>query len=91
PLPQRQYKVPAPGGGVIAVVDFAYPEAKVAIETDGWSFHSTKAKWQRDATKANDLAKCGWSLLRFTYPNLREGPDDVVARTAHAIGMRLFP
>ena len=90
PLPERQYEISAPDGRVTAIVDFAYPSAKVAIETDGWSFHSSKKAWQRDVTKANDLARCGWSLLRFTYADLRERPRDVLGRTSHAIGLRLF-
>ena len=90
PLPERQHKIATPDGQILAVVDFAYPAAKVAIETDGWSFHSSRKTWQRDANKGNDLVRAGWSLLRFTYEDLRCRPKDILGRTADALGMRLF-
>ncbi|MGZ8733935.1 MAG: endonuclease domain-containing protein, partial [Acidimicrobiia bacterium] len=47
-------------------VDLAYPAAMVAIEIDGWEWHHTRAAFDGDRARANDLVAAGWTVLRFT-------------------------
>ena len=65
-------------------IDFAYPDAMLAIEVDGWSSHGTPAALANDLRRQNKLVLSGWTVLRFTWKQLVESPDEVVAtiRTA---------
>jgi very-short-patch-repair endonuclease len=68
--------VDVPGVGV---VDLAFPAARLAIEVDGLAWHSGRERFQRDRTKQNLLVRRGWTVLRFTWTDLAERPDEVVA------------
>ena len=78
PLPLREYPV-IEGGKQIYRIDFAYPDAMLAIEADGWEHHSDRMSWSRDQGRSNVLTARGWRLLRFTYQDLDQTPDDVVS------------
>jgi len=67
-------------------VDFAYPERRVAIEADGFRWHSSRARWDRDLARRNALALLGWTVIHVTWPQLRHRPEEVVdaARAALA-------
>lgn len=73
----RQHAV-RDGGRVVAVVDFAYPEAKVAVEADGYRWHSSRARWEHDLARRNALSKLGWSVVHVTWEQLRKTPTDVL-------------
>jgi very-short-patch-repair endonuclease len=53
-------------GGDRFRLDFAYPEAMVAIEYDGWDAHSSRAAFDRDRRRDRILQLAGWRVLRFT-------------------------
>jgi very-short-patch-repair endonuclease len=67
-------------------VDVAFPRQKVAIETDGWAFHSSQEDFQTDRERQNKIALLGWKVLRFTWLDLTEYPQRVIAEIAAAIG-----
>ncbi|MGV0744478.1 type IV toxin-antitoxin system AbiEi family antitoxin domain-containing protein [Mycolicibacterium sp. XJ870] len=69
-------------------VDVAFPGVKVAIETDGWAFHSDQEDFQKDRVKQNELALRGWQVLRFTWLDLTEYPQRVIAEIRFAIESR---
>jgi very-short-patch-repair endonuclease len=60
-------------------VDVAFPGVKVAIETDGWAFHSDQEDFQQDRVRQNNIALLGWQTLRFTWLDLTEYPQRVIA------------
>jgi very-short-patch-repair endonuclease len=66
-------------------VDVAFPEEKLAIETDGFAFHSSQEDFQNDRERQNKIALLGWQVLRFTWLDLTEYPQRVVAEIKHAI------
>ncbi|MFY1621376.1 DUF559 domain-containing protein [Micromonospora sp. WMMD736] len=66
-------------------VDVAFPKAKVAIEVDGWAFHSDQQDFQIDRERQNKIALLGWQVLRFTWLDLVEHPSRVLAEIAAAI------
>ena len=47
-------------------LDFASPEQMVAIEYDGWDWHSTRSAFDRDRRRDRLLQLDGWTVLRFT-------------------------
>lgn len=67
------------------VVDIVFPHHKVAIEVDGWAFHSDQKTFQRDRNRQNVIALSGWKILRFTWLDLTEHPQRVIAEIARAL------
>ncbi len=55
-------------------VDFLWPEAGLAVETDGRSHHERRAAFARDRQRDVDLAARGIQTLRVTWRQVR-GPD----------------
>lgn len=70
------------------VIDVAFRAYKLAIETDGWAFHSDQEDFQKDRVKQNEIALMGWQVLRFTWLDLTEYPQRVVSEIRCAIQYR---
>jgi very-short-patch-repair endonuclease len=66
-------------------VDFAFVEEYVAIEVDGWAWHSDPARFRRDRERQNNLVLGGWTVLRFTWHDLAEHPDRVISTIRSAL------
>lgn len=81
PLPEAQYRV-VEGGRVIARLDFAYPSARIGIETDGYRWHGGRERWARDIRRENRLKLLGWTLLRFSWEDVRERPEVVASQVS---------
>ena len=60
-------------------VDVGFPGPKVAIEVDGFAFHSGPVEFQGDRERQNAIALLGWQVLRFTWLDLTEYPQRVLA------------
>ena len=72
-----------PVGGYL--VDIAFPGLRIAIEVDGWAFHSDRQVFQSDRVRQNQIALLGWQVLRFTWFDLTERPQRVLAQIRRAI------
>ncbi|MCW2526849.1 MAG: hypothetical protein JWM76_1709 [Pseudonocardiales bacterium] len=70
-------------------IDIAFPELKIAIEVEGWAFHRTKERRDRDVAKLNALARHGWKLIVFTYEHT-EDEAYVVAEVESVLAQRSF-
>ncbi|MDH6196090.1 very-short-patch-repair endonuclease [Mycobacterium frederiksbergense] len=70
------------------LIDVAFPAEKIAIETDGWAFHHDQDDFQKDRVKQNEIALLGWQVLRFTWLDLTEYPQRVIAEIRLAIKNR---
>jgi very-short-patch-repair endonuclease len=81
PEPRKQWPVKR-GGRVVAIVDFAYPEQRLAIEIDGHRFHSGRRERLRDLARQNEIVACGYDVLRFTSTDIEERADEMCARVA---------
>ena len=77
-MPVGQYQI-FDEEALIARVDFAYPELKIAIELDGYKYHHGKARWQRDLARRSALARLGWRVMHFSYEDLLKRPNEVIA------------
>jgi very-short-patch-repair endonuclease len=69
-------------------VDAAFPKQKVAIEVDGFAFHTDEEVFQIDRQRQNTIALTGWQILRFTWLDLTEYPERVIAVIRSAISAR---
>jgi very-short-patch-repair endonuclease len=65
-LPEPVLQHPVSVGNCRYRIDLAYPEFKIAIEIDGWEYHSSRSAFDDDRSRANDLVVAGWQVLRFT-------------------------
>jgi very-short-patch-repair endonuclease len=79
PTPQRQYRIGAKR------YDFAWPDWRVVVETDGWQAHGTPYAFQADRTQSNRLQVIGWLVLRFTWEDLTRRPRHVAATVRAAL------
>lgn len=66
-------------------VDIAFPARRVAIEIDGWAWHTDVERFRRDRRRQNTLVLAGWTVLRFTWDDLIHRPDRVVAEIRRAL------
>jgi very-short-patch-repair endonuclease len=82
PDPQPQVQIRDVIGRVVARVDFAYPEHRLAIELDGFRFHSDRESFVRDRARQNAVLSTGYRLLRYTARDLRQSPVRVVAEVS---------
>lgn len=72
-------------GRVRAELDLAYPDEKVAIEVDGYWWHSTPHQKSYDETRQNALVARGWRVLRFGELLLANHPQHVVLTVRAAL------
>jgi very-short-patch-repair endonuclease len=54
----------------VARVDFAYPDAQVAIEVDGLRYHASRRALEADAARQNEIALAGFQVVRFSKRDL---------------------
>jgi very-short-patch-repair endonuclease len=66
-------------------VDVGFRACKVALEADGLAFHSDSDDFHNDRVRQNAITLAGWQVLRFTWLDLTEYPDRVIAEVKRAI------
>jgi len=69
-------------------VDVGFRDCKVALEADGLAFHSDSDDFHNDRIRQNTIALAGWQVLRFTWLDLTEYPDRVIAEVKLAVRAR---
>ncbi len=77
PEPTRQHRVEI--GGRRFRIDLCYPEFKIAIEYDGWEWHSGRRAFDEDRARANQLVVLGFAVLRFTSKSTEQSIVDTVS------------
>ena len=87
PRPHCQYSVCDAVGHLIARVDFAWPEARLVLECDGFAFHSDRAAYRRDRSRMNELERRGWRVVRVTWEDVVGRPDYVVALVKECLAL----
>lgn len=70
------------------LLDVAFPASRVWLEVDGWAWHADVERFRADRRKQNALVAEGWTVLRFTWSDLTDRPDDTVRRVRVALRSR---
>ena len=70
------------------LIDIAFPDRGVAIEIDGWAFHSDPETFRNDRRRQNYLIVNRWQVLRFTWLDITAYPERVIATIRSAISAR---
>jgi very-short-patch-repair endonuclease len=60
-------------------MDFAYPDRKLNVETDGMEVHGTPTAARRDRKRDRKLKLAGWDAVRYTWDEVTNEPDRVIA------------
>jgi hypothetical protein len=84
PAPVLQYSIVDYSGRTWRV-DFAWPDQHVAVEYDGFDYHSDPRDFRRDRQKRAALREVGWTLLSIVADDVRRRPAAMVRQ----IGMEL--
>lgn len=79
PTPTAQFLLPWRSSNRF---DDAYPDAKIAIEWDSRAWHEQRAAMAADRRRDREAAAHGWVLLRFTWQEVTESPQEVVEAVA---------
>lgn len=87
PEPMMQWIV-RDGGDLVARVDLAYPELKIAIEYEGDGHRTEKEQWRADIRRQRRLEDLGWIVIRLTESDLTD-PSAFIGRLARARAARL--
>ena len=79
PAPVLQYEI-VDRTGRLWRVDFAWPEYRLAVEYDGFDWHSDPDAFRRDRQKRAALWEAGWTMLSIVADDVRGQPFDLCRR-----------
>ncbi len=69
-------------GRLLARGDLVFRAQRLVIELDGVRFHATPAEKAADDRRQNALVAAGWTVLRYSWADLRQRPDAFVSQVA---------
>jgi very-short-patch-repair endonuclease len=69
-------------------VDAVWDAHRLVVEVDGYRYHRTRAKFERDRRKDTRLLLAGYRVLRITWRQLTREPEAVIATIAAALAVR---
>jgi hypothetical protein len=69
PPPETQFEV-FHDGRFVARLDLAWPDRRLALELDGFRWHSSPRAFQRDRARRNRLVHLGWTVVQATPADL---------------------
>ncbi|NUT23475.1 MAG: hypothetical protein HOV77_30255 [Hamadaea sp.] len=90
PRPVTQFVI-THRGAFIARVDMAWPDYRVALEYDGFEYHSSRSDLARDRVRLNQQVLAGWLVIHVTGDRLRRDLPAVVAEVLAALRKRGWP
>jgi very-short-patch-repair endonuclease len=67
-------------------IDFLWRTLQLAVEVDGYEFHSTRRSFEADHARDLELESAGFHVMRFTRDQVVHQPELVLARIAQRIG-----
>jgi hypothetical protein len=69
-------------------LDCYWPEYRFAVELDVFETHGTRAAFERDRKRQEDLLLAGIQMTRVTGPRLEREPQEVIKRVARLLEAR---
>jgi hypothetical protein len=69
-------------------LDCYWPEFRFAVELDVFETHGTRAAFERDRKRQEDLLLAGVAMTRVTGPRLEREPEAVIRRVARLLEQR---
>ena len=68
-------------------VDCAWPEQRLIVELDGREFHDTSQAFEADRARDRRLGAAGWRVVRVTWRQLIEHPEELEADLRRLLGL----
>jgi very-short-patch-repair endonuclease len=65
-----------------------WPDERFAVELDGYEAHGTRAAFERDPLRHEELKLKGIEMVRMTYRRVVHEPDVAAARLAALLTQR---
>jgi hypothetical protein len=87
PPPVCQYEV-FDRGRFVARPDFVWSDQMVALQVDGYRWHSSPAAFAKDSRQTNELIALGWAVLHVTPLEIRDSPSRVLGAVRRALAGR---
>ncbi len=84
-LPRPEVNPPLQLGGTTLMPDFLWRGHKLVVEVDGAQFHAGRLARENDARKQAILEAHGYRVLRVSYAQLTQHPEQTIARIAHGL------
>jgi very-short-patch-repair endonuclease len=87
----REAGLPTPIVGFpfgVWTLDFYWPKARFAVETDGYQYHSSRYRFERDRRKDNDLRRADIEVMRLVRRELKERTHGIVADVTRVLARR---
>jgi hypothetical protein len=84
PAPEVNPRIVLADGSAIEV-DFLFRAARLVVETDGRATHATRRAFEQDRRRDQLLRLSGWTVIRFTYNQVVNRPDEVLATLARLL------
>ena len=84
------YRFQHPEWRLGVILDFAFPEHRLALEVDG-SEHFTKAGKAKDEERTKKLEALGWRVVRCSNDEAVNDPETVVLRVRAAMETKNAP
>ncbi len=69
-------------------VDVLWPAQRLIVEVDGYEFHGSRPAFERDRSRDARLLAAGYRVLRVTWRQLAQEPEQVIAVIAAALAAR---
>jgi very-short-patch-repair endonuclease len=69
-------------------LDCYWPEYRFAVELDVFETHGTRAAFERDRKRQEDLLLRGITMTRVTGPRLEREPEEVITRVSRLLSER---
>jgi hypothetical protein len=88
PSPALEHEVRDEQGNLLARIDLAFPDLKIAIELDSRRYHLSTRAFEADRPRQNRLEVRGWIVLRYTWRTYVDDPWRIVADVRAAIAAR---
>jgi very-short-patch-repair endonuclease len=68
-------------------VDCAWPEQRLIVELDGRETHDTHHAFEHDRARDRRLSAAGWRVVRVTWRQLTEQPEELKADLRRLLGL----
>jgi hypothetical protein len=88
PSPELQYEI-FDRRGKLWRVDFAWPQQLLAVEYDGYDWHSGPDDFTKDRQKRAALIELGWSVMSIVADDVRRSKWDMARRIKHQLARQV--
>jgi Transcriptional regulator, AbiEi antitoxin len=90
PRPLTRFHIDPGDGGPLIRADFAWPQARFDLETDGSRYHSDVRRRRRDYRRDQRLKRARWDVMRVGDDQFSDDePDDTVALVWEVLRQRM--